>query len=188
MNGIETQRIGKLEAAHRQLTTAIELWFNNGDIVSIHTLACAAHQIIHDVNSKKGGRDLIFDSIIIKDEYRNEACRLLRKHMNFFKHADNDPHTEIDCPLEMSIGFLMFSLLGLELLGEKFNDVDRAFLLWYQIHNPEHLTDHGLEMLEQHLSKEQLVVLQAAPRDEFLGAFMRRESPGNRFKTSFLTQ
>ena len=101
MGEIETQRIGKLEAAHRQLSTAIELWFNNGDIVSIHTLACAAHQIIHDLNSKQGGRDLIYDSIIIKDEYRNEACRLLREHMNFFKHADDDPDSEIDCPLEM---------------------------------------------------------------------------------------
>ena len=172
MHEIETQRIGKLEAAHRQLATAIELWFNNGDIVSIHTLACAAHQIIHDLNSKKGGRDLIYDSIIIKDEYRNEVCKQLREHMNFFKHADDDPYNEIDFPLEMSIGFLMFSILGHELLGEKFNEFDRAFLWWHWIQNPEYLTDHGVELLGQHLSTEQIAALQTASRDMFLKAFL----------------
>lgn len=34
--------ITKLGAAHSQLTTAIAMYFQDGDLASIHTLACAA--------------------------------------------------------------------------------------------------------------------------------------------------
>ena len=47
--------ITKLDAARRQLWVAISLWFQDGDEVAIHTLACAAHQIIHDINQHRGG-------------------------------------------------------------------------------------------------------------------------------------
>lgn len=47
-------QISKLEAAKRQRDTAIKMWFADGDPVSIHTLAAAAHQIINDVNEKIG--------------------------------------------------------------------------------------------------------------------------------------
>jgi hypothetical protein len=62
--------ITKLDAARRQLGIAISLWFQDGDEVAIHTLACAAHQIIHDINRHRGGRDLLFDSLVFRDEYR----------------------------------------------------------------------------------------------------------------------
>ena len=83
--------ITKLDAARRQLRVAISLRFQDGDEVAIHTLACAAHQIIHDINQHRGGRDLLFDSLNFKDEYRKEAVNWLKKDMNFFKHADKDP-------------------------------------------------------------------------------------------------
>jgi len=54
------ERITKLDAAIRQLDTAITLWFTEADTISIHTLACSAHQIIHDINQQKGHRDLLW--------------------------------------------------------------------------------------------------------------------------------
>jgi hypothetical protein len=64
-------RIGKLDAARRQLETAIILWFTDGDPVAIHTLAFAAYEIIHVVSKKRdpNRRDLLFDPLVIKDEY-----------------------------------------------------------------------------------------------------------------------
>ena len=41
--------IAKLDAAKRQLQTAIALFFDDGDPISIHTLACAAYDVIDDV-------------------------------------------------------------------------------------------------------------------------------------------
>lgn len=46
--------VKKLEAK-RQLHTAITLWFADKDQVSVHTLACAAYQIVHDINRNKKG-------------------------------------------------------------------------------------------------------------------------------------
>ncbi len=91
MNESQRIRVSKLDAARRQLDCAIELWFTEKDDVSTHTLAAAAHQIIYDINKKKGGQELLFDSTVIKDERRSEFVALIKKNMNFFKHADQDP-------------------------------------------------------------------------------------------------
>jgi hypothetical protein len=64
--------VTKLEAARRQLRTAIELWFHSGEPVSIHTLAAAAYQVVHDLNRRKKGPPLLLDNDMIKVEYRRE--------------------------------------------------------------------------------------------------------------------
>ena len=85
----EKQQISKIEAARRQLDCAIELWFCDKDEVSIHTLAAAAYQIIHDLKMKRGElRDLLYDSDMIKDKYRNQPIKVIKRPQNFFKHAD----------------------------------------------------------------------------------------------------
>ena len=121
--------IAKLESARRQLDTAIRLWFEEGDPVSIHTLACAAYEIIHVISKKRNrARDLLFDSLIIKDEYRREANAVLKKPANFFKHARNDADASIEFHPTISELFILFSILGLELSGEQKTDAERAFL------------------------------------------------------------
>src|SRR5260221_11225206 len=70
--------ITKLEAARRQLATAIELWFLDGDPISIHTLAFAAHEVVHVIFRKNGGTDLLFHSRRIKDEIRGKFNKLLK--------------------------------------------------------------------------------------------------------------
>src|SRR6266540_690470 len=103
--------IAKLDAARRQLETAITLWFNDGDPVSIHTLACAAYEIIHVVSKTKNRwQDLLFDSLVIKDEYRNEWTKRLKEPANFFKHARNDPDGSLDFDPAVSEGFILFAL------------------------------------------------------------------------------
>lgn len=93
-----TIKIAKFDAARRQLRTAIALWFHDGDPVSVRTLAYAAYQIIHTISKKRdpSRRDLLFDSTLIKDEYRREWNDGLRAHANFFKHADRDGDAVID--------------------------------------------------------------------------------------------
>ena len=55
-------KIKKIDAARRQLLTAIEVWFLDGDPVSIHSLAHAPHEIIHRLFRNQGGSALLFDS------------------------------------------------------------------------------------------------------------------------------
>lgn len=139
--------ITKLEGAIRQLRVAISLWFQDGDEVAVHTLACAAHQVVHDINVHRGGRDLLFDSLVFKDEYRKEANQWLRQDMNFFKHADKDPEGTIDFSPKKTELFLMMSLMGLELFGCKHDSTCGAFVMWFVIHHPEFLTESGRNMI-----------------------------------------
>ena len=69
MTTYETIRISKLEAARRQLRTAITLWFTGGDPVAIHSLAFAAYEILHAISEKRDPNriDLIFDSVWIDE-------------------------------------------------------------------------------------------------------------------------
>src|ERR1700674_3549250 len=107
--------ISKLDAARRQLETAITLWFDDGDPVSIHTLASAAYEIIHAVSKQRNPfrRDLLFDSDQIKDEHRAEFNLLIKQYANFFKHAKNDGNATIEFRPVLSEMFLVFSLLGI---------------------------------------------------------------------------
>ena len=107
--------ITKLEAARRQLRVAISLWFQDGDEVAIHTLACAAHEIINDINKHRGGEDLLFNKAVFREEYRDEIIKRFRKEMTFFKHADRDPEGVIDFVPKLTEIFIINSLCGIEL-------------------------------------------------------------------------
>jgi hypothetical protein len=77
--------VTKLDAARRQLRTAIRLWFQEADPASIHTLAHAASEIIHVIskNRNRYRRILIFDADMIKDEYRSEWNEKRKNSANF---------------------------------------------------------------------------------------------------------
>src|SRR5580704_280818 len=79
--------VSKLEAARRQLDTAIYLQFNDGDFISIHTLSYAAIEILDALLQAKGKRNFsVLRSEAVKPEYRDRAEALFRQTANFFKH------------------------------------------------------------------------------------------------------
>jgi hypothetical protein len=72
----EVLALTKVDVARRQLQTAITLWFTNGDPVSVHTLAAAAHEIIHTVTKKRTpNRRPVVDSRSFTDEGRTALTR-----------------------------------------------------------------------------------------------------------------
>jgi hypothetical protein len=85
--------ITKLDAARRQLETAIRLYFQNGDAVSIHTLTAASYNIMRDINVTRGGDPMIAKQQLletIKPEFQKMVRNKINEAENFFKHADND--------------------------------------------------------------------------------------------------
>jgi hypothetical protein len=148
-------RIPKLEAARRQLRVAISLWFQDGDEVAIHTLACAAHQIIHDINQHRGGAELLFNNLNFREEYRGEVIKWFKKEMNFFKHADKDPEGVIDFDPKLTEMFIMASLMGIELFGLRHDSTEGAFIMWYGLKNPQYLTEKGRRQSVEGLTVEQ---------------------------------
>lgn len=65
--------VTKLDAARRQLETAERLWFLEDDPASIHTLAAAAHRVVHDIAEKAGDGATLLDA---KRHADQAACRL----------------------------------------------------------------------------------------------------------------
>ena len=80
--------ISKLDAARRQLESAIFLYFNEADPVSIHTLTAAAYNILKDLSAKRIGSAMFVKGLIlnfIKEEYRDEMHKKIYEAENFFK-------------------------------------------------------------------------------------------------------
>jgi hypothetical protein len=136
--------ISKLDAAKRHLKSALELWFAEGDPISIHTLIVAAYDIIHTVSRRKGAYDLIYDSDMIKDEYRREWASSVKSHANFFKHADHDPDEIIQfSPFENEF-FFLYCAKALYQTGELLSVELRAYLTWLEIFRPKFIKEHAI--------------------------------------------
>lgn len=83
-------QISKIEAARRQLDTAIELYLYEFDLLSVHTLAWAAFSILvsYDEATNAGG--------VWAKHIRDNPSDATRKLANFLKHADRDPLAHVD--------------------------------------------------------------------------------------------
>jgi hypothetical protein len=167
-------KITKVDAAVRQLDTAIMLWFQRDDAVSIHTLACSAYQILHDINQHRKGPELIFDSIVIKDEFRPLAKSYLKKTYNFFKHAEKDPDPEgtIDFNSSDTEMFIMFANLGLKYLRIKPNSIRRAFIIYQCLHKPELFKKKGLHSILKDIPPNQLSDILNLNRCQFFESYI----------------
>ena len=172
-NAREKIRVSKLNAARRQLDCAIELWFADKDDVSIHTLAAAAHQIIHDINQQKGGGELLFDSAKIRDEYRREFISLAKAPMNFFKHANRDAGEILEFSPFTSVILMMFSISGLERLGEIANDVEQALFCWLVFHRPNLITTEYQKVVQERIPVDYHDEIRAISKSEFFRTIMR---------------
>jgi hypothetical protein len=160
---IEFIKVTKLDAAKRQLRTAIGLWFHDGDPVAIHALLYAAHEIIHRIYRRAGHKDLLFDldpEVTIPTDIettpeerqvlRNEFPIYLKTAANFFKHAEREtnPDDSIVFSPNVNESFIVICLLGLERIGEKSDAFGRTFKFWHLIHgvySPDDFQKAGIE-------------------------------------------
>jgi hypothetical protein len=164
--------VGKLDAARRQLETAIKLWFAGGDAVSIHTLVHAAYEIIHHISKLRNPtrHDLLLDSAVIKDEYRAQFAKLIKAPGNFFKHAKEDAEAVLEFRPVASEGMILFSILGVQMCGERLNEAESAYFLWLQLHRPDLLTNAGHQLINS-FPANQIAELKSVRKGEFLDIY-----------------
>ncbi len=96
-----SKKITKLEAASKQLETAIELFFSQGDETAIHTLAAAAYEILKDLSFKKRLSGIVKNKKLNQFILRNgpigkKNANKIFSAANFFKHADIDPELSLE--------------------------------------------------------------------------------------------
>ncbi len=89
-------KINKIEAAYRQAHTAIDLFFHDGDPISIHTLTAAAYNLLRDLT--KGKKWMLKETLsdYVEAGYEKRALAAFNKYENFLKHADRDPEDSLE--------------------------------------------------------------------------------------------
>lgn len=130
--------ISKLDAARRQLETAVDLWFHEGDPVSIHTLTMAAHEILKVLNRAQNGPPMMGEPCPhIREEYTDLWREVCVRHAAFFKHSSHDAdETHYFPPTINDVLILDATEVYLRIA----NDVRPLFRLfkWYmRLHLPE---------------------------------------------------
>jgi len=169
-----TITVTKIEAARRQLRTAIELWFADGDPVAVHTLSAAAHQIVHDLNIRHKGPNLLLDTKFIKDKYRKKFVADIKHASNFMKHAEREKGgaaATLEFRPESNDNFIMFAIFGLQYLGEKLGAEEIAFERWHTFRNPNLMSDAGKAQFDKSFTTAQLEIFRAIQKHEFLEKF-----------------
>jgi hypothetical protein len=154
----------KLDAAKRQLDVAINLFFKNGDPVSIHTLTAAAYDILIGLGKiakivELGVKDI---ELYVKEEHQKEYRAILNKAQNFFKHSDKDPKETIEFNPDETIFFLLSAVkLYIDLTKEKPNNMI-IFIHWCLLMYPNIVKDEYKKEYKYHRSQ-----LNPADRSKF---------------------
>lgn len=119
------------------MRTAIKLWFEGGDPVAIHSLASAAHEIIHALYRQKGLKGLVFDTPRVRPELQQKWASSLKKPFNFFKHGRNEPgDATIEFETQWTVTMMMACAKGLTNMGEPPEMECLALTWWTYFHNP----------------------------------------------------
>lgn len=90
------EHVTKIEAVRRQLRTAFAMFFHEEDSVSIHTLASAAQEVLHDLLKRSGRGSAFIEGEFVRPEKLPEYRKMISEAKNFFKHADRDPDKVLD--------------------------------------------------------------------------------------------
>ncbi len=141
--------LNKRDVALRQVRTAIRLFILGEDLVSIHTLAAAAHQVLRDLLKPAGEGSILKDNDRIRPERRKEFAQKINEAENFAKHAERDRDAVLDFNPELTHHFLLDCILMYErLTGRKIKE-GIIFAGWYMVRYPETLLDPALKNLAE---------------------------------------
>lgn len=132
----EPIELNKRVVATSQLETAIRLWFEYGDPVSIHTLAAAAHGIFHVLGKQIGEPSIILDYLrsLKKPDYDRFA-----EAQNFFKHSNTDVNDLIGYdPMHAEI-IMLDCIHVYGLLAHDVTLLMAAFVMRFSLAHPQYL-------------------------------------------------
>lgn len=117
----EVIRVGKLEAARRQLQAAIRIMFEGGDPVVTHTLIGAASIVLTDLVEfkvpHKSWDKLAQEANNLKPK---NYFNIMRGAQNFLKHAKDDPNGTLELNPTDTESLAFFAVMNTgELLGHE---------------------------------------------------------------------
>ena len=131
-------RVNKVDAARRQIETAIKLLFSNGDPVAIHTLVAAGGRIVRDLCERRNTPGYILTKSLIKPGKEKAFHTGLSRATNFLKHADRDSEDILEnVREEVNEHLIMLACMFYRDLGYTRTTAMAVFEAWYCAINPE---------------------------------------------------
>jgi len=73
---------------------------------------------------------MLKDVELVKPEFKKFVSDKFNEHQNFFKHADRDPHGEIELNAEITESMLIDAWAQYERLGGSLPEAGKVFKLW----------------------------------------------------------
>lgn len=140
------ERITKIEGAERLLKTAVDLFFENKDMLSIHTLSCAAHEVLHVFLKTQDKRvSFLKDNPSIRPNKKRQYHDLIHHTQNFVKHASKD-RTATMKYYEAETPFWLFDAIQMyvQLTGSLNFKTFALFSMWFKVRHKDLLLDEVL--------------------------------------------
>ena len=166
----EIVALNKLEGARRQLAEAIRMFFERREPVAIHTLACAAHQVLHDLARARGLESNLKSAKYIRPGMEGKYFAMLTTPQNFLKHANTDPEATFDFKPAVTKYFIFDAVETYRaLVGSVFHE-GHIFSVWFTLKNPDLLNpspyrDRALAILRSGVDLDDFDMVRQALND-----------------------
>jgi hypothetical protein len=172
-------RLTKLDAAVRQLNTAIELFFEKRDPVSVRTLVGAAGRILSDlVEHHKPGESWRSNTVkSIPTLKPSEVYDILNGTPNFLKHADRDPNGEHLFTEEENEDLLFMAALECGEISATSHEM-QVFQIWYMAAHPERFFDDNEPAQQAKALLPTLPSLESEARIDVGARFLQEQKRG----------
>lgn len=132
-------QVSKLDAARRQLETAITLYFQFGDPVSIYALAAAACELLGTLAKHYGIEyQLTLETLLkahVKPEYHQRIKNMRQEPKNFFKHADRDPDAVLNFKTSITELVLLEAVDLYHRTAKEWPPLLRIYRMWWLLQN-----------------------------------------------------
>jgi hypothetical protein len=129
-------QLSKIDAALQQIETAIILWSEYKDPVSIHTLAHAAYQILYDLNKHQNGPCMTPDSDLVNPAMLKDWKKSWKEWSNFLKHAEKDHNKTISFNPDINDMLLVDVVSSFSRITKKTSPTLQCFFTWMVVHHP----------------------------------------------------
>jgi hypothetical protein len=148
MEQLPMKAISKIEAAARQIDTAIDLYFADADSLAVYTLAYASFKILFDIypHRQSDGFTAQIDEVIAV-----EGWKRMSRPANFLKHADRDPDALLEAHHpDQGISVIGLATLLYRRLAGDFTPKMRAFDFWIEEEGYDEL---GIEEVDEDMAR-----------------------------------
>ena len=147
MTAVPIDTISKLDSSRRLTEEAIALFFENRDMLAVHALAAAAHQVLADLAIARGHQSILKNNPLLKPDRRAEWFQILNATHNFLKHADRDPDAKFEFRPGATPFFIMDSVYIYEQITKQRPHAFNVFMLWFNLKYPHLLLEGPIRQI-----------------------------------------